>query len=252
MGFDEYIWRYSTSDRPEFDKIKKRNKEHEVLFVDRETRIVSNQLSELKERRVVRGLPNGEVALQSLPCYCTGCRVDGECLYNEVSGKNSCRIESRVLIEGGSYHKIATVEPKEAAPVAAAAGGAPGMVAEKQVPRVLVDVEVQDVGGEEQLQYTDDKAGVRQVGVRHVVAFKNWEGGGQGFSGWGAGVVQASNGAELVVTVMLRSGGVAVHERDVVVQKEHTVLCSNTQPNLVAHKLVFEEGVLNALNLLYL
>ena len=251
MGFDEYIWRYSTCDRPEFDKIKKRNKEHEVLFVNRETRIVSNQLSELKERRVVRGLPKGMVALQSLPCYCTGCRVDKKCLYDEVSGKSSCRIESRLLIEGGSAHKIATFEPNVAAPVAAAAGGAPGMVAEKQVPRVLVDVEVQDVGGEEQLQYTDDKAQVRQVGVRHVVAFKNWEGGGQGFSGWGAGVVQASNGAELVVTVMLRSGGVAVHERDVVVQKEHTVLCSNTQPNLVAHRLAFGEGVLNKLNLLY-
>lgn len=63
--------------------------------------------------------------------------------------------------------------------------------------------------------------------------------------------MQASNGAELVVTVMLRSGGKAVHEQDVVVQKEHTVLCSNTQPNLVAHRLAFGEGVLNKLNLLY-
>ena len=63
--------------------------------------------------------------------------------------------------------------------------------------------------------------------------------------------MQASNDAELVVNVMMRTGCKVVNEPDVVVQKEHTVLASHTQPQLVTHNVAFGEDVISGLDVLY-
>ena len=244
MGFDEYHWKYSTCDEVEFNKVKKLHKENDVLFVDRETRVVTNDLANLKQRRVVVGLPGGKVALQALPCWCTGCRAGAECLHDEVSGKSDRLVENRVLIEGGSSHKISTFELKGGAGEGAFGEG-------KLVQRLLVDTEVKSVTGSDHLKYTNDKALEKQVGERQVIVFRGEGGEEGGEGGWAAGVVQTSNGAELVVHVMVRTGGKVVNEPDVVVVKKLVVLASHTQPQQRAQKLALGNDVITKLNNLY-
>jgi len=187
FGHDKYYFRYSTPVREEFERVSPlymEGENSEVLFVDRERRVVVTKVDGSSVFRQYTGRPDNTVRMQMGPCFCDGCKNDVACMHPEMSGlRKELRMER---YEEKVAMVISCTERR--------AGGESAVVERKMVQTRLDSTESGKV------QFTNEDAKSRTVGIRSVVVFKR-EG------GWGAGVVQGEVLGEFTVLVLLAKGG---------------------------------------------